>query len=263
VKFSKEVMFLAAVSSGDQSEVERVLQEEGVDVNCRNNDGLTAIHQCCIDDDIHMLQVLVNHGGNVNSVDNEGWTPLHAATSCNFAHIVKYLLENNAFPAPVNNEGQTPLDLAEEYDDIADLLNKEINRLGIDVDDVKCEEERIMLEDAKKLRNNPKLEAMVSPGGATPLHVAAAKNYTTVIHVLLSIKGIDVDARDDDGWTPLHAAVHWESMEAAELLILSGANIYVKTDAGEELDDLVDPDLEDDLKQLKKLNSVSKDKRCD
>jgi protein phosphatase 1 regulatory subunit 12A len=115
------------------------------------------------------------------------------------------------------------------------------------VDDVKCEEERIMLEDAKKLRNNPKLEAMVSPGGATPLHVAAAKNYTTVIQcvdmmlmgllwlvycsVLLSIKGIDVDARDDDGWTPLHAAVHWESMEAAELLILSGANIYVKTDA--------------------------------
>lgn len=47
--------------------------------------------------------------------------------------------------------------------------------------------------------------------------------------VLLSIKGLDINAIDDDGWTPLHAAVHWESMEAAELLIFNGANIYAKT----------------------------------
>ena len=49
--------------------------------------------------------------------------------------------------------------------------------------------------------------------------------------VLLSIKELDINAKDDDGWTPLHAAVHWESMEAAELLIFNGANVYAKTDA--------------------------------
>ena len=43
--------------------------------------------------------------------------------------------------------------------------------------------------------------------------------------------GQDIDARDDDGWTPLHAAVYWESVESAELLVLSGANMYAKTDA--------------------------------
>lgn len=48
VKFSKDVMFLAAVSSGDEEEVERLLTEEGVDINCRNNDGLTAIHQVSV-----------------------------------------------------------------------------------------------------------------------------------------------------------------------------------------------------------------------
>ena len=45
VKFSKEVMFLAAVASGDEDEAERLLNEEGVEINCRNSDGLTAVHQ--------------------------------------------------------------------------------------------------------------------------------------------------------------------------------------------------------------------------
>ena len=40
---------------------------------------------------------------------------------------------------------------------------------------------------------------------------------------------MEVDPRDDDGWTPLHAAVYWGCMDAAELLILSGANIFLKT----------------------------------
>lgn len=42
--------------------------------------------------------------------------------------------------------------------------------------------------------------------------------------VLLSMK-VDVDALDDDGWTPLHAAVYWRNMEAAELLVSHGADI--------------------------------------
>lgn len=48
VKFSKEVMFLAAVASGDEDEVKRLLTDEGVNVNCRNSDGLTAVHQVSI-----------------------------------------------------------------------------------------------------------------------------------------------------------------------------------------------------------------------
>lgn len=45
VHFSKDVMFLAAVNAGDEQEVERLLSDEKADVNCRNNDGLTAVHQ--------------------------------------------------------------------------------------------------------------------------------------------------------------------------------------------------------------------------
>ena len=42
-----------------------------------------------------------------------------------------------------------------------------------------------MLEDAKKLRNDPTISPVMSNGGATPLHVAAAKNYITVLKSVL------------------------------------------------------------------------------
>ena len=45
VKFSDSVVFLAAAQSGDLEEVERLVLEEGADVNSVNTDGLTALHQ--------------------------------------------------------------------------------------------------------------------------------------------------------------------------------------------------------------------------
>lgn len=37
------------------------------------------------------------------------------------------------------------------------------------------------------------------------------------LRVLLQC-GLDVDCRDSDGWTPLHAAAHWGQEEACSLL---------------------------------------------
>ena len=45
VKFSLDIMLLAAVSAGDEEEVERLLSQENANVNYKNSDGLTAAHQ--------------------------------------------------------------------------------------------------------------------------------------------------------------------------------------------------------------------------
>jgi len=47
--------------------------------------------------------------------------------------------------------------------------------------------------------------------------------------VLLSTDGVNTDPVDDDGWTPLHAAVYWGNMDAAELLVEKGANVNAST----------------------------------
>ena len=92
-----------------------------------------------------------------------------------------YLLEHGAFPALVNNEGDTPLDLAEDNEDIVDMLQNKIDQDMIDLRAVKGVEEMMMLEDANRLKNDPNLKPVISHGGATPLHVAAAKNYAQVV----------------------------------------------------------------------------------
>ncbi len=38
-----------------------------------------------------------------------------------------------------------------------------------------------------------------------------------------------MDAEDEDGWTPLHAAVYWGNFAAAEELVAHGADINKKT----------------------------------
>ena len=51
------------------------------------------------------------------------------------------------------------------------------------------------------------------------------------LRVLLSQQSIvnTVDCRDEDGWTALHAAVYWEHMEAAAMLVKKGASINLVT----------------------------------
>ena len=56
-----------------------------------------------------------------------------------------------------------------------------LHLLGVNVEEVRGQEEKVMLQDAKKLRNDPALSPLMSNNGASPLHVAAAKNYITVL----------------------------------------------------------------------------------
>ncbi len=81
----------------------------------------------------------------------------------------------------MNNEGDTPLDLAEEGEEIVELLQERIDRDMIDMEAVRGVEETMMLEDANRLKNDPVLKPLLSHANATPLHVAAAKNYMQVM----------------------------------------------------------------------------------
>ncbi len=67
-------------------------------------------------------------------------------------------------------------------------------------------------------------------GGETLLHeVARRAPSARLASLLIAEHGFDVDARDDNGWTPLHVALHEDNAEAATGLLESGAEPNAET----------------------------------
>ncbi|XP_078405072.1 protein phosphatase 1 regulatory subunit 12A-like isoform X3 [Cetorhinus maximus] len=256
VKFAEGAVFLAACSSGDPDEVEKLLLK-GADINYTNVDGLTALHQACIDENLDMVTFLLEHGANVNQPDNEGWTALHAAASCGFMEIAEYLIKQRANVAAVNSEGELPIDIA-QGEAMEKLLKEVIKKQGIDVEVARKEEEQRMVQDARQWLNRRKVEDIRHPKtGATALHVAAAKGYLEVMKLLIQA-GSDVNSLDNDGWTPLHAASHWGKEEVCRLLVENLCNMQAINKVGQTAFDVADENLLELLEELQKKQAIMK-----
>ncbi|KAG8577752.1 hypothetical protein GDO81_010280 [Engystomops pustulosus] len=254
VKFDDGAVFLAACSSGDRDEVHKLL-DRGADINYANVDGLTALHQACIDDNLEMVKFLVENEASINQPDNEGWIPLHAASSCGYVDIAEYLISQGADVGAVNSEGDTPLDIAEE-EAMEELLQNEVNRKGIDVEAARKEEERIMLRDARQWLNSGQInDVRHAKSGGTALHVAAAKGYTEVLKLLIQA-GYDINVKDYDGWTPLHAAAHWGKEEACRILVENLCDMDAINKVGQTAFDVADEDILGYLEELQKKQNL-------
>jgi ankyrin repeat protein len=73
--------------------------------------------------------------------------------------------------------------------------------------------------------------AVILLAGATfagPIHDAALNGDLAGVQAELD-KGVDVNAKGEEGWTPLHSAA---TKEIAELLIAKGADVNAKSDDG-------------------------------
>ncbi|XP_032984085.1 protein phosphatase 1 regulatory subunit 12C isoform X2 [Rhinolophus ferrumequinum] len=265
VRFERAAEFLAACAGGDLDEARLMLRAADPDpgaeqdpaappparavLDSTNADGISALHQACIDENLEVVQFLVEQGATVNQADNEGWTPLHVAASCGYLDIARYLLSHGANIAAVNSDGDLPLDLAES-DAMEGLLKAEIAHRGVDVEAAKRAEEELLLHDTRCWLNGGAMpEARHPRTGASALHVAAAKGYIEVMRLLLQA-GYDPELRDGDGWTPLHAAAHWGVEDACRLLAEHGGGMDSLTHAGQRPCDLADEDVLSLLEEL-------------
>ncbi|XP_030329426.1 protein phosphatase 1 regulatory subunit 12B isoform X3 [Strigops habroptila] len=254
VRFEEGAVFLAACSSGDTEEVKRLLGR-GARINTTNVDGLTALHQACIDENLDMVKFLVENGADVNQQDNEGWTPLHAVASCGYLNIAEFLISHGANVAAVNSEGEVPSDIAEEAA-MKDLLLEQVKKQGVDLDLARKEEEQQMLQDARQWLNSGRIEDPKQPRtGATALHVAAAKGYSEVMRLLIQA-GFNLNVQDNDGWTPLHAAAHWGVKEACSILAEALCDMDIRNKLGQTPFDVADEGLVEHLEMLQKKQTV-------
>lgn len=77
--------------------------------------------------------------------------------------------------------------------------------------------------------------------------MAACKGYLEILQLLFGNKNlkkqIDINVRDNEGWTPLTAATYWNKPLVVELLLQNGADVNVVTNNNQTLEQLTDYDL--------------------
>ncbi|KAH7642320.1 ankyrin repeat domain containing protein 24 [Dermatophagoides farinae] len=252
VHFVPSVMLLEAATRNDIYEVRRLLML-GVSPDSTNEDGLTALHQCCIDNCEEMMRLLIEFKANVNAKDSEQWTPLHAAATCGHLNLIKLLIENDADLLAVNADGNMPYDICEDEQTL-DYIEAEMAKRGITqelIDQIRVKTENQMLFDMKELVQNGYDIDLKDEQGATPLHIAAANGYMSVIEFLVD-NNASIDECDNDLWQPIHAAACWGHIDVVEFLVQNGADLEAKTKNGETPFDICeDPDLKNRILQLK------------
>jgi len=74
------------------------------------------------------------------------------------------------------------------------------------------------------IEKNPELLNIADKSLNTPLHYAAGSGKTEIVRYL-TIKGADIRARNNYGWTALHSSSYQGSTDISELLIASGSDI--------------------------------------
>jgi len=156
-----------------------------------------------------LVKQALQNGANVEATDNEGSTPLHLASSEGHLDIVQYLsTSHGANAANTDNWGNTPLHKA--------CMNGQL--------DV----ERYLLT-----YHGANLEAADNNEGKTPLLEACWCGHLAVVQELVA-RGANLEATDNDGWTPLHCACNWGQHDVAQFLLVScgGANLEATDDDG-------------------------------
>jgi len=102
----------------------KLLIEKGANVNIRNNEGQTPLHNAIWGDSLNIVNYLLDNGANPNLANNEGSTALHLEAGNGNINIVQALLKKGANPNALNSNQQTPLHIAaiKGYSDVINLL---------------------------------------------------------------------------------------------------------------------------------------------
>jgi len=189
-----------------------------------------------------IIEQRLARGGDINAKDENGWTLLHEAAYEGDTEFVEMLLAKGADVNVTNDAGLTPLYYAVKENNVTTEL---LLAKGADVE-VRNVSGQTVLHTAAEAGNTDVVRMLLAKGadvnatdkhGFTPLHLAVGKGSSGVAEVLLA-NGAQVNAKDKNGWTALSYAVLNSNAAMVEFLLTKGADVNVKDRNGETPMDL-------------------------
>lgn len=178
-----------AVEGHDLSKVKQLLKE-GSDVNRRNPEGFTPLHQAIRRNAPDICLTLLQSGADIEAQTSDGWRPLHCAAILGLEAAVRLCLDYKADWLAPTADGQTALHKACQSD------NLEVVRILIE------KGSDIEAKDAQKF---------------TPLLMAAASGHEKIVKFLLD-NGVEIYAYNASGNSAQEIAAEAGHHDVVELL---------------------------------------------
>ena len=255
VHFPVSVLLQQAITEGDMTEIKQLVRQYGNGVvEEREPSGLPPVMRAIFEGQTDCLKMLTNAGAELTARDPEGWNVLHVAVAMDDMEAAKYVIAtcNEPLTHVRNADGQRPIDLAESPEMARFLLQADLQDLRIETDlsgktrDIV--EDHLLQTVCQHYEANEDcdfLNVMLQSQTEfdSVLHLAAAKNFPRLARYILKHQLVDSNSRDRMGWTSLHVAAYYNSIDVLLLLVQHGASVHTLTNSYEKSSDLTDHEL--------------------
>ncbi|MHB9146964.1 MAG: ankyrin repeat domain-containing protein [Candidatus Amoebophilus sp.] len=183
-----------------------------------------SLQKAIVRGDVERVSKLINTGLDINTKNIDGNTLLHLAVINNHVELVRLLLQLGAKWNVENKSGRTPLQFAirKGYTPIVDLIVSKGKGYMSEEEDTYCANSlaKDKYDDTDIIRKNKSLQKAIVKGDE--------KRVSKLINT-----GLDINAKNIDGNTPLYLAAQNSWIEIAKLLIENGAKVNEVSKNGE------------------------------
>lgn len=189
---------------------------KGVNPNAADKQGATALLNAATRNKLAVVTYLAEKSDNINHLDQEGRSALTRAVQSNSAEVVSYLLSKGANTEVLDSNGNSLVFYLLDTRGLPKDFGAKVEALkakGLDFTKAQQEDKNIW-------------------------HLAVQKNDLRLLQTVKEL-GVDINAKDSQGNTPLHyAALQTDNVALLKFLLSNGADAKLTTEFGETPFDL-------------------------